>query len=176
MSLFNVKDGIITFDFDESENSYSFKLDGNSKKVIYSDLISSFLQEVKKVAESKKDFTRKVEHAIDENRHVKLKYPLLDFREWVCKDILHLEETIKGYNIPKKVTPELVDSLYDYDMFLTYHPFFKEILENGEEDICEVCQKDNGRVHLDTSTGIFYVNGKKVLEECICCPKCGRKI
>lgn len=177
MSVFNKEKGIIIFDNEEKGISYSFKLDYKSKKVIYNKSISSFLQDVKKVALSNKEFTRKLEHVVDRNRHIVFSsYAIPEFRDYICKGMLHLERTTSGYNIPKDVTPGLVDSLFDYNTIINHIPVLGEFLKRiGAFEVCEVCEKENGYTHLDKD-GTLYVGDKKVLEGCICCPKCGKKI
>ena len=176
MGLLDIKDGIAFFDSKNNNKVYSFKLDSKEKKVVYSDIPLFFLLNVKRIAGSKVEFTRVVEHSIDRNRHVAFNYNMTEFEDWVCTGILHLERTTKGYNIPLTVSPELIDSLFNYDTFIKCFPMLQEAFDGVYEDsLCEVCQKDSGKVHLD-SKGILYVNSKKVLEGCIRCPKCGREI
>lgn len=178
MGLLDIKDGIAFFDSKNNNRIYSFKLDSKSKEVVYSDIPLFFLLNVKRIAGSKVEFTRVVEHSIDKNRHVvfNFNYDMPEFEEWVCKGILHLERTTKGYNVPLSVSPELVDSLFSYDTFINYNPYLNEAFRcEYKEEKCEVCQKDNGKVHLDQK-GALYVNGEKVLDNCIRCPKCGREL
>ena len=177
MRALSRKDGVVFFDYEDRNLPYSFKLDYKSKKVTYDRAMLRFLQDVRNIALSGKAFKRTVVHAVDRNRHVIFcGYNASEFRSYICEDILHLEKTALGYNVPMNVTPELIDSLYKYETIIKYHPYLIEALESkGAFDGCEVCEKENGYIHLD-KTGTLYVEGKKVLEGCICCPKCGKKI
>lgn len=171
--------GVIIFDdFCEGKDGFSFKLIPNQKKVVYSEYIIKFLQKVKETV------------AQGGNRlSLSVYYPRTDFEILVCSHILHLKSLgtylDREYDVPKELTLEVVDSVFSYntivDAIKNISVFSSELKENpdiGKEVYpCDLCQEeDNETAHLDLSSGIIYVEGKKVVEGCKCCPKCGRRV